>query len=465
MKFRSKAYFALTIILFCISAGGCSTSEKTSSTTPTLKTNASSEDSTDRTAAATGSTMALKPSVSSGSIAATGNTLTVSPGVLSKNKEPVSLETNRMYEINLHDQFSISRISTGNTVWASLGSDYYYENPKKGQVYIDLVIDYTNSSPRSVPVSDIFSLSAKDKKGKKYTCKWFTMEIEQGTRLSSHESVPAGQTAKLHCAISVPDKKADYLLSLKCGERTFEMNYKFGQEITSAVSIDPSAIDVSMELETTAAVLSKEILPAAVSPAAVEPSASSQGKAGNSTGSSIAGNSPSSKEDSSSKESSSKKDNASSKKEDNSSKENSSSKNNCSLLVSKDSFGSFRLVDLFYTRDLRPGKNTPGTYYHILEEDKDKTFLVAKLKVTNESGEAKAASSIINASVCYKKNFRHSYRGFSLSENPDKKGFEGVDLAPGEKRTVYVVMEVPLQLKKQPKTVTFYFAGKEYLYQ
>lgn len=407
MKYHSKICFIFTIIGLSLCTTGCHTSEKTSSSTPSLKANVCTEAVDRQILSATGAVMA----VSEGS-AATGAMLTISPGTVSTKTEPVQLETGRIYEINKELQFSLSRISTGKTIWASLGTDYYYENPKEGQVYIDLVLKFTNNSKNELPVSKICSLSAKNKKGKRYHCKWFTTEIEKDTRLSSQESIASLQTRKLHCAISVPDQKDTYLLSLRFKDAVYEINYKFGQEITPAVSIAPSSKD-SREFESTVSLFS---------------------------------NKPDKKV--------SKKKAASKKKQP----------KNRSLLITKDSFGSFRLIDLFYTRDLKSEKNEKGVFYHFKEEDKNKIFLVAKLKVTNEGRTAKPASSFINASVRYKKNFRYSYHGFALSENSDKKGFEAQDLAPAEKRTVYIVMEVPAQLKKQPKELTFYFAGSEYVF-
>ena len=124
-------------------------------------------------------------------------------------------------------------------------ADYYYENPKEGQVYIDLVLNFTNNSKKELPVSKICSLSAKTKKGKRYRCSWFTTEIEKGTRLSSQVSIASGETAKLHCTLSVPDKKETFLLSLKFEDTVYEMEYKLGQEITPAVSIDSSSQDLA----------------------------------------------------------------------------------------------------------------------------------------------------------------------------------------------------------------------------
>lgn len=415
MKHYSKVFFIFTITCFVLCAAGCHTSEKTSTTTPSLKANVCTENVSGQSLASTGTVMTVSEgSASTGAVmtvsegsASTGAMLTVSPAAAAK-KEPVLLETGRIYEINPEAQFSLSKITTGKTVWASLGADYYYENPKEGQVYIDLVLNFTNNSKKELPVSKICSLSAKTKKGKRYRCSWFTTEIEKGTRLSSQVSIASGETAKLHCTLSVPDKKETFLLSLKFEDTFYEMEYKLGQEITPAVSIDSSSQNL----------------------AEFEPAVS------------LFSNKPPKKK-------------ASAKKKQT---------KNRSLLITKDSFGSFRMTDLFYTRNLKPEKNEKGVYYHIKEEDKNKTFLVAKLKVTNEGRRAKPASSFINASVCYKKNFRYSYRGFALSENLDKKGFEAQDLAPSEKRTVYVIMEVPVKLIKQPKEITFYFAGSEYVF-
>ena len=163
MKYHSKICFIFTMIGLCLCTTACHTSEKTSSSTPSLKANVCTEAVDRQVLSATGAVMA----VSEGS-AATGATLTVSPGTVSKKTEPVQLETGRIYEINKETQFSLSRISTGKTIWASLGTDYYYENPKEGQVYIDLVLEFTNNSKKALPVSSICSLSAKNKKGKNH---------------------------------------------------------------------------------------------------------------------------------------------------------------------------------------------------------------------------------------------------------------------------------------------------------
>lgn len=421
MKHHSKIYFIFTILCFVLCAAGCRTSEKTSAVTPSLKANVCTENVPGQGTAATGATMT--------GTAATGAMLTVSQDAVCARKEPVVLETGRIYEVSPKTQFSLSKITTGRTVWASQGTDYYYENPKEGQVYIDLVLNFTNNSQKSLPVSKICSLSAKAKKGKRYHCSWFTTEIENGSRLSSQVSIASGKTAKLHCALSVPDKKDTFQLSLKFEDTVYEMEYKLGQEITPAVSIDSSSLDLS-GFEPSVSLFSNDV-----------PAKKASVK-----------NTPAKKN--------------SSKKEDSTKKEDLPKKQskNRSLLITKDSYGSFCMTDLFYTRDLKPAKSEKGVYYHIKEEDKDKTFLVAKLKVTNEGRTTEPASSFINASVCYKKNFHYTYHGFALSEDLDKKGFEAQDLAPSETRTVYIVMEVPVKLKKQPKEITFYFAGSEYLF-
>lgn len=315
--------------------------------------------------------------------AATSDTMTVvtsghsllSPSRKTAGKElPVVIEPANTYNLANYVTFSLNRVYTADTIWASMGDEYYYENETKGETYIDCVLDVKNISTKEIYVTDLLKVFAVDRKQKRYNCTWYTRETEAHTRLSSFSSIPAGTSARIHCALSVPARQMKYVINFKIDGHTYTMNYKLGNSPDSIISVK-------------------------------------NGK------------------------------------------------------INEEAFARVKLNKTFYAQMLQAPKEVDGQILSFFPMSKQNIFLIAELSVTNLTDLPRTASSMINASVCYEGNYHKRYNGFSVSLDPNQKGFDAVLLEPGKKRTVYILIEVPSTLRGKKKSITFSLHEKDYTFQ
>lgn len=126
--------------------------------------------------------------------------------------------------------FTLFKITTTDEVAATTPSKYsvgYYPT-KDGNVFVDIVIDFTNKGTDSVKCDEVVSVSAVNAAGTVYNAAVYAAEEDNYSDVSKYVSIAPLETARLHCAISVPETETDLTLTLEIGGTEYTYDYSVG---------------------------------------------------------------------------------------------------------------------------------------------------------------------------------------------------------------------------------------------
>lgn len=140
-------------------------------------------------------------------------------------------------EITVDDYatFTLFKIMTTDEITASIDGNWAYES-EDGHTYIDIVIDFTNKSSEAINSDEAVIASAKSYSGIEYSDCLYVVETDNGD-LNLYDSISPLSTARLHCAISVPDSESDFTLKLKVNGNEYSCSYSIGSVASSAKEI------------------------------------------------------------------------------------------------------------------------------------------------------------------------------------------------------------------------------------
>lgn len=157
----------------------------------------------------------------------------------SKNEEikgtELVLETQNTVE-NYAD-FTLFKVSTAKKITASIAGDIYYENNNSGETYVDIILDWTNTSTETISSEDVVVASAINLIGTEYSKCLYAVETNNATYLSRYENISPLSTIRLHCAISIPESETDLTLKLMVNGKKYTYSYSLGEIASSAKEI------------------------------------------------------------------------------------------------------------------------------------------------------------------------------------------------------------------------------------
>lgn len=133
--------------------------------------------------------------------------------------------------------FTLFKVSTAKKITASIAGDIYYENKNDGETYVDVILDWTNTSTETIKCKDLLLAYAIASNGTEYTNCLYAVETNNASYLSSHEKVAPLSTVRLHCAISVPESETDLTLKLAVNDNKYTYNYSLGEVVSNAKEI------------------------------------------------------------------------------------------------------------------------------------------------------------------------------------------------------------------------------------
>ena len=140
--------------------------------------------------------------------------------------------------IDNYAKFTLFKVTSSAKINASLGDDVYYETDA-GEIYVDIVLDVTNLSTRDIDCSEFAVATATNQTGHTYTTRLYLKETNDAHYLSQYESITPLSTARLHCAITVPQNETDLTLKLTIAKCVYVIPYTVGEakNSTQAISI------------------------------------------------------------------------------------------------------------------------------------------------------------------------------------------------------------------------------------
>lgn len=133
--------------------------------------------------------------------------------------------------------FTLFKVFSSKKVTGSMGGGIYYENKNDGETYVDMILDWTNTSAETVRSDEIATVYAEGADGTRYERCLYVVETDNGTDVSQYESIAPLSTARLHCAVSVPESEEELTLHLLIGDKEYTYAYTMGKVDSTAKTI------------------------------------------------------------------------------------------------------------------------------------------------------------------------------------------------------------------------------------
>lgn len=134
--------------------------------------------------------------------------------------------------------FTLFKVQTTKKVTASLQDRIYYENDNDGETYVDIILDWTNTSSEAVSSDDLLVATATNASDKKYEDVLYAVETNDAAYVSQYESIAPLSKVRFHCAISVPEAETELTLKLVIKGKTFTYDYTLGDVASNAKEIN-----------------------------------------------------------------------------------------------------------------------------------------------------------------------------------------------------------------------------------
>lgn len=154
--------------------------------------------------------------------------------VESKGTELILANVNSVSD---YADFTLFKVLTAKKITASVAGDIYFENKNSGETFVDIVLDWTNTSTETISSNDILVASATNSNGTEYTNCLYAVETNNATYLSQYENIAPLSTVRLHCAISVPESETDLTLKLNVNDDEYTYTYSLGDVASNAKEI------------------------------------------------------------------------------------------------------------------------------------------------------------------------------------------------------------------------------------
>ena len=140
-------------------------------------------------------------------------------------------------KVDNYGDFSLFKITTAKKITASLDDGIYYENDTAGETFVDIILDWTNTSTNTISSSDLLVAGAISANGTQYTRCLYAVETNNAKYLSQYENIAPLSTVRIHCAISVPENETDLTLVLNIKGNRFSYAYSVGDVASTAKPI------------------------------------------------------------------------------------------------------------------------------------------------------------------------------------------------------------------------------------
>lgn len=133
--------------------------------------------------------------------------------------------------------FTLFKIYSSKKVTAAMGGGIYYENDETGSTYVDVVLDWTNTSTETITNRDLVSAYAVNASGTEYKSCLYVVETDNYTSVSQFENVAPLSKVRLHCGISVPETETALTVVLDVKGQKYTVDYSMGSVQSNAASL------------------------------------------------------------------------------------------------------------------------------------------------------------------------------------------------------------------------------------
>lgn len=159
-----------------------------------------------------------------------------------KDTQTLALDTTHL--IDQYASFTLFCIRTTKTIGGALGNGVTISNNASGETYIDMVIDITNLGSSALQTEQAVTATARNGSGTLFDTAVYGIETAGGADITAKTAIAPGATARLHCAVSVPESETALTLSLELQNTCFLYEYTLHQEVGNSIPLTVGTIAV-----------------------------------------------------------------------------------------------------------------------------------------------------------------------------------------------------------------------------
>lgn len=150
--------------------------------------------------------------------------------------QPLTLGTEN--QVPDYAAFSLFKIEMTDRLQASMASSGTLTPDQANETYIDVVLDYTNTTSSAIVSNDLLTLTAACADGTQYEGTIYALETDGGTQLSSYGDAAPLTPVRLHCAVPVPKTlNGTVTLTLDIDGALYIYSYPVGEHIRNAQAL------------------------------------------------------------------------------------------------------------------------------------------------------------------------------------------------------------------------------------
>jgi hypothetical protein len=139
------------------------------------------------------------------------------------------LATAQPYRVAGYGRFTLSRIETATRI--RTGQSGLMLQAGDGQVFVDIVLVYTNQSAQTLLCGQLLTVQAVVPDGTVHAEALYCVENDAHTRLISGAKVPHLATVQLHCILTMPKTEQPLTLLLCVQDQVFSRAYQLGETV------------------------------------------------------------------------------------------------------------------------------------------------------------------------------------------------------------------------------------------
>lgn len=153
-----------------------------------------------------------------------------------KKSSGSELRPGKEYSARNYADFTLRKIYSTQKLTAPLGSSYY-DNNNAGEIYVDVLLELTNTGKESIRCNEVVVASVVGGDGDTYTDAFYVVETADHSGLRQYEDIAPEETVRLHCAVSVPEDETDLTVKLELNGKRFSCDYTLGQVLSDATAL------------------------------------------------------------------------------------------------------------------------------------------------------------------------------------------------------------------------------------
>lgn len=173
------------------------------------------------------------------------------------------MEVGKTYMVTNSLDVTLKSIKTTDVIEPMMYADYFYENEKEDEVFVDVVFEVENIGEDEIKGQSIAVIEAKNSDGRICNDAKYFLEYDSFTSLTEHTTLKGKEKTLFHAAVCVPRDETKVGISIRFNNATLLYDYTLNTEIkcTTHVSFNEDVEGDNKKLTVTSVRFEDELHP------------------------------------------------------------------------------------------------------------------------------------------------------------------------------------------------------------